>query len=104
MSYIEKKPIKRSKLRLFLGKLYYSMKRYKRWYLSGKKYSKNIVREKSPYVIFEHKTPLLRKLKNVDMKLQYNKITNLRLAIEKLNGIVIEHSPLALEQPALIIF
>lgn len=90
MRYIERKPIKRSKLRLFLGKLYYSMKRYNQWYLSGKKYSKNIVSEKSPYVIFEHKTPLLRKLKNVDMKLQHNKITNLRLAIEKLNGIVIK--------------
>lgn len=90
MGYIEKKHIKRSKIRLFLGKVYYSAKRYKQWYLSGKNYAKDIVKEEHPYIIFKHSTPLIRKLKDVDMKLQYNKITNLRLAVKKLNGIVIK--------------
>lgn len=90
MRYIEKKHIKRSKIRLFLGKVYYSAKRYKQWYLSGKNYAKDIVKEEYPYIIFKHSTPLIRKLKDVEMQLQYNKITNLRLAVKKLNGIVIK--------------
>ena len=90
MSYIEKKHIKRSKIRLLLGKLYYSVKRYKQWYFSGKKYSKTVVEERYPCIIFKHSTPLIRKLKDVDMYLQYNKIRNLRLAARKLNGIVIK--------------
>jgi len=90
MGYIEKKQIKRSKIRLFLGRKYYAVKRYKQWYFSGKNYSKDIVNCQYNYVIFKHSTPLIRKLKDVDMQLQYNKITNLRLAVEKLNGIVIK--------------
>ena len=42
-----------------------------------------------PYVIFKHQTPLLRKLKDVEMQYQYNKIINLKLAVKKINGIVI---------------
>ncbi|MHC1685922.1 MAG: VanW family protein [Clostridiaceae bacterium] len=90
MRYIEKKQINRSKLRLSLGKFYYLAKRHKQWHFSEKKYSKKIVKEKHTYVIFKHSTPLLRKLQDVDMQLQYNKIINLRLATKKLSGIVLE--------------
>lgn len=38
---------------------------------------------------FRHRTPLLRKLKDVDMQYQYNKITNLRLAAAHLDGVVL---------------
>lgn len=89
MKYIEKKQIKRSSIRLLLGKEYYSVKRHIQWYFSGKNYAKNIVKEKYPDIIFQHNTPLIRKLQNVDIQLQYNKITNLRIAVEKLNGIEI---------------
>lgn len=37
-----------------------------------------------------HVSPLLRQLHGVDMELQYNKVHNLRLAVEKVNGVVIE--------------
>ena len=87
--YLEKKPIKRSKIRVILGKNYYTMKRYMQWYASSKKYSTIKMSEKYPYVVAKHQTLLLRKLKDVDMKLQYNKIENLKIAIKKLNGIVI---------------
>lgn len=90
MGYVEKKPIKRSKIRLLFGRVYYSVKRYKQWYFSGKKYSRVVAEERHPYIVFKHSTPLMRKLKNVDMYLQYNKMTNLRLAVSKLNGIVIK--------------
>lgn len=90
MAYFEKKQIKRTKVRLFLGKIYYSFKRYKQWYFSGKIYAIKLTQEKYSYIIFKHSTPLLRKLQDVNMQLQYNKITNLRLAAQKLNGLVIK--------------
>jgi len=41
------------------------------------------------YRCFAHQSVLLRKLGDVDMRLQYNKVTNLKLAAAKLNGIII---------------
>jgi vancomycin resistance protein VanW len=38
---------------------------------------------------FAHQSVLLRKLGDVDMRLQYNKVTNLKLAAAKINGTVI---------------
>lgn len=88
--YFQDKPIKRSTLRSFVGKKYYSIKRYKQWYLSKNIYAKEIGDGKLPFVIYKHSTPLMRKLKDVDMQLQVNKVTNLRLAVNKLNGVVIK--------------
>ena len=42
-----------------------------------------------PNVVKAHASVLLRRLHGVDMRLQENKITNLRLAAEKLNGLVV---------------
>ncbi len=89
ITYLEKKSIKRSKIRLLIGRAYYSAKRYKQWYFRGKDYAKDISDKLYLHVLFTHSTPLLRKLKDVDMQLQYNKITNLKLAAAKINGIVI---------------
>lgn len=41
------------------------------------------------YKCFSHQSLLLRKLGDVDMRLQVNKVTNLKLAAEKINGVVI---------------
>lgn len=90
MNYIHKKPVTRSKLRLFLGKKYYVYKRYLQWYLGNKKFASTINKDFKPNLIFTHSTPLLRRLKDVEMYLQYNKITNLKIAVEKLNGIVLK--------------
>lgn len=83
------KPKKRSKLRLIIGKKYFTYKRYLYWIFSGEKFSKKRINEKLPYIHFTHETPLLRKLKDVDMYLQYNKITNLKIAAQKINNIII---------------
>ncbi len=83
------KPKKRSSLRIKLGKLYYTSRRYITWYLGSKKYALNRQDSLLPYTVFNHKTPLLRKLKDVDMQLQHNKIINLKIAISKLNGVII---------------
>ena len=89
MDFIEKKPIKRSELRLFIGKEYYTFRRYLKWCLCSKKYSKEKSGRIYPYLVFIHSTPLLRKLEGVDMHLQYNKITNLKLASGRINEIII---------------
>lgn len=83
------KPKKRTKLRLILGKIYYTYKRYLWWILKYNKFARKKSQAELPYVQFAHKTPLLRKLKDVDMYLQYNKITNLKIAVGRLNSIVI---------------
>jgi vancomycin resistance protein VanW len=90
MAFIEKKPIKRSKLRLFIGKSYYVLRKHLQWNFSGRSFARIIDIEPKPNVVITHSTPLLRKLKNVDMYLQHNKITNLKIAAAKLNGIVIK--------------
>ena|GEM_PF-2608221 len=80
------KPIKRSNLRLFLGKQYFTLRRHMLFLKSGTKYSKQSV-SSLPYVCFTHETPLLRNLKDLDMYLQYNKITNLKIAVKKVSGV-----------------
>ena len=41
------------------------------------------------HVIAEHRSPLLRELSGLDMRLQHNKVTNLRLAVATLDGVVV---------------
>lgn len=84
------KPVKRTKIRIFLGKTFYTMKRYLEWYLSRKKYSKKIDYKIYPYIYFQHKTPLLRKLKDVDMWLQYNKINNIKIAVRNIDKVIVK--------------
>ncbi len=87
--YVEK-PIERSPLRRWFGREFYIAKRFLKWHFSGVKYSKINRETLCPNVWIEHKSTLLRKLKDVDMYLQYNKITNLKLAIAKIDGVVIK--------------
>lgn len=86
---VDVKPKRRSVWRIYFGKKYYRLKRYAAWYLDHKKYALK-KGPLLPYVTYSHQTPLLRKLKDVDMWLQHNKIKNLRLAVEQLNQIIIE--------------
>lgn len=83
------KPKKRSALRLKAGRTYYTLRRYLSWYTR-----KDFAEEKSQrpleYCYFSHNTPLLRRLKDVDMKYQYNKIVNLRIAVPHVDGIIIK--------------
>ena len=83
------KPKRRTKLRIFLGKIYYSFRRYLLWISRKYKFSKEKLERDLKYKCFEHKSILLRKLKDVDMIYQYNKIINLRIAAKRLDKIVI---------------
>lgn len=84
-----KKPIHRSKIRIFVGRIYYTLKRYFYWHFSKVDFAKNF-ESYLPIEIFSHKTILRRKLKNVDMWVQENKITNLQIATKQLNGLVLK--------------
>ena len=74
---------------MYLGKRYYTLLRYAQWYSGNIKFAGQITGDKLDYTAFSHKTPLVRKLRNVDMKLQYNKVHNLMIAAERINGLVI---------------
>lgn len=81
----------RTQLRLRLGRIYYTWRRKLHWITSGTQYAHDIKPDvKLPYLAFEHKTPLLRQLRNVDMQLQYNKIINLQLAGRTMNGLILK--------------
>lgn len=84
-----KKPIQRSKLRRVVGIMFFTLKRYYSWYFSRTNFAKDF-ESHLPFEIFCHKTVLRRKLKDVDMWMQENKIENLKIAIKKLDGLVIQ--------------
>ena len=84
------KPIYRNPIRMWLGKRYFICRRLFKWYFGKQTFARRIQQKELDFSIFNHKTPLIRKLKNLDLQLQYNKITNLRLAIQKTSGILIQ--------------
>ena len=84
-----KKPIDRSRLRRVLGKEYHILKRKYEWKFGKKKWAQEKGELVSQFKVFHHKSMILRPLKDVDMYLQENKRTNLALAIQHLNKIII---------------
>lgn len=83
------KPIRRSRFRSKLGHIYYGLLRKFIWIKMNHIFARKEPLHNFPYTITSHKTPLLRKLKDVDMWYQYNKIINLRIASDKVNGVVL---------------
>lgn len=83
------KPKKRSLLRAKCGMFYYKTKRKLLWCRMRRQFATQRPTELLPQVQFSHHTPLLRKLKDVDMELQYNKVVNLRLAAEKIDHVIL---------------
>ncbi|WP_459998950.1 VanW family protein [Paradesulfitobacterium aromaticivorans] len=76
---------------MFLGKLYFTWRRYYIWKFNRSiRYASTSRTIELPNIVTSHKTPLYRRLRNVDMWLQENKVTNLKLASEKLNGIMLK--------------
>jgi hypothetical protein len=90
MNLVDLRPKKRSKWRIALGKLYYTTKRRITWFINRRIYARTCTSQRLPFQSFTHQTPLLRQLKNVDMWYQYNKIINLKLAIKKLDGLILK--------------
>ncbi|MBK8950665.1 MAG: VanW family protein [Flavobacteriales bacterium] len=63
--------------------------RYGSWYFSGKHYAGTRTSEKLPFRVKKHQSVLLKKLGESDMVLQVNKVTNLKIAIKNINGLLI---------------
>jgi vancomycin resistance protein VanW len=83
------KPIQRSPLRQVLGKEYFILKRKLNWLFGKSNWARQEKHEIDGHSVFKHRSMILRPLKDVDMYLQENKRTNLRIAVEKLNNTVI---------------
>ncbi|MCI3920115.1 VanW family protein [Paenibacillus sp. TRM 82003] len=86
---VMREPIRRSALRLAAGKRYYTWKRYAVWALQRSGCARERKEAPLSFQATGHATPLYRKLRNVDMWLQHNKVTNVTLAAERLNGLLI---------------
>lgn len=65
------------------------IERYFRWFFDNKKYAKHRSSEKLEYRVKKHQSVLIKKLGDSDMQLQINKVTNLKIAISHIDGIII---------------
>lgn len=83
------KPKKRTKFRILLGKHYFIIKKHLWWIFSSKKFARKYDEIHLDHLYFSHKTQLFRPLKKVDEYLQYNKVKNLQIALEKLDQVII---------------
>lgn len=79
----------RSKVRRALGRRYFTAKRHLTWQLSKTGFATRQKETPLDFEVFEHSSVLLRKLKDVDMWLQHNKVTNLGLAIRPMRNLII---------------
>ncbi len=66
------------------------LRRQLSWRVDSVKFASDRSNDPLPFKVFSHKSVLLRKLGNADMRLQYNKVTNLKLASAKIDKIVIK--------------
>ena len=82
-------PVPRSWLRLRLGKAYYAGKRYLLWCSPRFRWAKERQDEQLPCIQATHATPLLRHLRGDQMEWQQNKAVNLKLAVARLDGLVL---------------
>ena len=82
------RPRRRHPVRQALGRRYYILRRKVTWLTSGSRWAR-VSAVSLPVVQTSHATPLLRQLKDVDMPMQRNKVTNLRLATAKLDGVTL---------------
>lgn len=88
MKEIEK-PKQRSQLRQILGKEYFILKRKMNWLFGNRKWAVSKSTDPFTNTVFRHKSMILRPLKNVDMYLQENKRTNLKIAVSHINQLII---------------
>lgn len=65
------------------------MRRYLKWYFDRKKYARQRQGNPLPYRVKKHQSVLIRKLGDSDIQLQHNKVKNLEIAIQKIDGILV---------------
>jgi len=67
---------------------FHQTKRRAAWF-SDRSLARTRLPVRMPVRVFKHQSPLIRKLGNVDQRLQQNKVTNLKLAAASIDGILI---------------
>lgn len=82
-------PRRRGALRLKLGALVLCCRRRLYWHTGGLRFARFRPGAACPHLWAEHRTPLLRQLRGEDMALQRSKVTNLRLAAARLDGLTL---------------
>ncbi len=60
-----------------------------RWLLRKRDYAARRSPESLPHLVKRHESPLIRKLGTSDLRLQLGKVRNLRLAVPRVDGIII---------------
>jgi len=83
------KPQRRSDLRMRLGTTLFCLRRRVFWYTGGLRFARPRSELELPHLWAEHRTPLFRPLRGEEMALQRNKLTNLRLALARLDGLTL---------------
>ena len=84
------KPKQRVYLRKLLGREFFILKRQVNWIFGKNNFAKVDNQSKYSNSLIKHKSFLLRKLKDVEMYLQHNKVVNLQIAIKRINNVVIK--------------
>lgn len=83
-------PRQRSWLRLRLGRLYYTARRYALWLSPRFRWARRRQAERLPEVQTGHATPLIRNLgREEEQQWQKSKVINLKLAVSRLDGVLL---------------
>ena len=83
------RPWRRHPVRLALGRRYYILRRRVQWVTSRQRWAR-VRPTVLPVVQVSHATPFSRPLRDVDEGLQHNKVTNLRLASARIDGVTLQ--------------
>ena len=65
------------------------IKRHLKDFFSNTLFARERTETSLPVLVFQHKSLIRRRLGNVDMQLQENKATNLALAVDRIDGVII---------------
>lgn len=76
-------------IRYFLARVYHSISRRLFWYSKRNSFRDVDSSQCLPLRVFEHRTPLFRKLHGTDEQLQKNEVVNLLLAIARIDGLLL---------------
>ena len=85
-----KKQKRRSTWRIRLGTAVFTAIRWIRWRLDRKPQARKRGKSNCTHVVFSHESPLYRKLADSPEELVANKIVNLGLACQSLDGLVLQ--------------
>ena len=63
--------------------------RYFRWRFGGQRFALEFCGENLRYRVYKHQSVLIRRLGDTDLSLQHNKVENLKIAIRRLDGVIV---------------